>query len=151
MAHLCGVIQDASPVKDGRRIWSSARSVNSPELSFWRRRSSCTIHCREPYLSGTSMIYKKRHACVPCAYIFIYFLWVWYLHFFSVNWWSKHDFPTPMSPEEQAERHVLHSTQKCNGNASHSTRARKKQDIYRQCWSERDTDKEGNKRTVKRY
>lgn len=21
-----------------------------------------------------------------------------HLHFFSVNWWSKHDFPTPMSP-----------------------------------------------------
>lgn len=25
----------------------------------------------------------------------------WYLHFFSVNWWSKHDFPTPMSPDKK--------------------------------------------------
>lgn len=24
-----------------------------------------------------------------------------HLHFFSVNWWSKHDFPTPMSPVER--------------------------------------------------
>lgn len=32
-----------------------------------------------------------------------------HLHFFSVNWWSKHDFPTPMSPVEREtenrERH----------------------------------------------
>lgn len=27
-----------------------------------------------------------------------------HLHFFSVNWWSKHDFPTPMSPTKTKER-----------------------------------------------
>lgn len=28
-----------------------------------------------------------------------------HLHFFSVNWWSKHDFPTPMSPVKREKNH----------------------------------------------
>lgn len=36
------------------------------------------------------------------------------LHFFSVNWWSKQDFPTPISPVKENTEEFIASEIVCN-------------------------------------
>lgn len=72
MAHLCGVIQDASSVKDGRRIWSSALSVNSPELSVRILEKTLIMHYSLSRALSYWHIDALQKASRLCA-IFIFF------------------------------------------------------------------------------